>query len=389
MKKSLYMTTALAAASVLALGATDAMAAEKAKKMQIKVSGSFKSLVGYSKQSGSFESTASSTARTGYDQLNIVNDSEIHFKGTTKLDNGISVSVVIQLEGDQDEANLTGGNGNDNAVDESYVKLTGGFGDVRIGSTKAAGFVLKHAAPMAGAIAVESPDSNNFIVRPAALGSNPGRNTLSNAHVGTHIGGGDGMKIVYITPKFSGFRVGASFEPSNANTTNPAAVGGTAGTERQTYDIIASYENKLGSVDLKADIGYWEVHSTAATSIKSWRAGALLGFGAVTVGASFKDTADLDSGITAGANEAFAVGAQYATGPFTVGVKYLNVTSPQTTAVNGDDEVTKVAIGGSYTMGPGVSLVGTIMHVDWDDETTADANNNSGWAAIGGVKVAF
>jgi hypothetical protein len=32
MKKSLYMTTALAAAGVLAFGATDVIAAEKAKK---------------------------------------------------------------------------------------------------------------------------------------------------------------------------------------------------------------------------------------------------------------------------------------------------------------------------------------------------------------------
>jgi outer membrane protein OmpU len=390
MKKSLYMTTALAAASVLALGATDAMAAEKAKKMEVKISGSFTSLVGFTRQNGSFESTASSTARTGYDSFNIVNNSEIHFRGTSKLDNGIAVSVIVQLETDQSEAggghtsNAANGSVN-NTIDESYVKLTGGFGDVRIGNTKAASFVLKHGAPLGGAIALENPDTNNWIVRPGAV--NP--SSLSNGTVGTNIGGGDDMKFVYISPKFSGFRLGGSYTPSNSEADTPAAVGGTAGTDTQTYDAMVSYESKLGSVDLKADLGYFEVHGTAATSQKAWRTGISLGFGAITVGGSYQDRDNIDSGQTNLANEAFGVGAQYKTGPFAVGVKYFNVASPQSAAVAGDDEVTKIAVGGSYTMGPGISLVGTIVHVDWDEETTADANNNDGWAAIGGIKVSF
>ncbi len=383
MKKSLYMTTALAAASVLALGATDAMAAEKAKKMSVSVSGAFKSMIGFAKQNGSYESTAASTARVGYDSLNLVNDSEIHFKGTSKLDNGISVSIVVQMESDQSEADNAA-----NDIDESYVKLTGGFGDIRLGTTKTATFVLKHGAPLGGAIALENPDTNNWIVRPAAIGTN-GAGSMSNGNVSTHIGGGDSMRLVYITPKFSGFRVGASYTPSNNEGDLPAAVGGTAGTERQTYDAIVSYENKLGSVNLKADVAYWETHATAANSLKAWRGGLSLGFGAITVGGSYKSQDDLDTLQTGNGLEAFAVGAQYKSGPFAVGVKYFNLTSPQSTAVAGDDEMTKIAIGGSYTMGPGISLVGTIVHVDWDEETTADANNNDGWAAIGGVTVAF
>ena len=53
MKKHLYMTTALAAASVLAFGATDAMAAEKAKAaepIKIAVGGFFNTMIGFSEQ---------------------------------------------------------------------------------------------------------------------------------------------------------------------------------------------------------------------------------------------------------------------------------------------------------------------------------------------------
>ncbi|MBT4940723.1 MAG: porin [Rhodospirillaceae bacterium] len=374
MKKSLYMTTALAAAGVLAFGATDAMAAEKAKKMQIKVSGSMKSLIGFASNSGSYETTASNTSRTHYDAFNIVNDSEVHFKGTTKLDNGISVSVVIQLETDQKN--------NGTQVDETYVKLTGGFGDIRIGSQKAATFTLKHAAPLGGAIALGNPDTNNWIIKPSAVANAIKQNS-------THIGGGDNMKLLYITPKFSGFRVGASYEPSSANADTMPAVGGTAGTEAQSFDAIVSYENKLGSVNVKADVAYFEKHGNAATSTTNWRGGVLLGFGAITVGGSYKETKDADTSQSANAAEVFDAGVSYKSGPFGVGVQYFNATTPQTAAVSGDDEVTKIALGGSYTMGPGVSLVGTVVHVDWDDETTADSSNNSGWAAIGGIKVSF
>jgi hypothetical protein len=49
MKKSLYLTSALVAASVLALGSTDTMAGShsKAKKMSMGISGSYKAMVGF------------------------------------------------------------------------------------------------------------------------------------------------------------------------------------------------------------------------------------------------------------------------------------------------------------------------------------------------------
>ena len=377
MKKSLYMTTALAAASVLALGATDATAAEmKAKKMSVGVSGSFKSLVGFAKQGGSFESTSNGTSRTGYDAINMINDSEVHVKGTTKLDNGIAVSVVVQFE--TDVVN------NGSQIDESYVKLTGGFGDVRLGNTKNSSFTLKHSGPLPGAIGLENPDSNAWVVRPAAL------STLSNAIVSTHHGAGDAMRIVYYTPKFNGFRAGASYTPSNTSSADtPAAVGGNGGVESQSFDAVVAYENKLGSTDVKADIGYAETYGNAASSTRGWRGGLSLGFGAITVGGSYKEVEDTDTTSTAKAHDAFGAGIQYASGPMKIGAKYFKIATDQSAAVAGSDEGTKIALGGSYTMGPGVDLVGTIVHVDWADELSTDGNNNDGWAAIGGIKVSF
>jgi outer membrane protein OmpU len=86
---------------------------------------------------------------------------------------------------------------------------------------------------------------------------------------------------------------------------------------------------------------------------------------------------------------AFDAGITYASGPWAVGVNYLNVAAPKSTAVQGDDESTQIFLGASYKIGPGIELLGNVFHVDWDDETTADANNNDGWGVLAGISVAF
>jgi predicted porin len=379
MKKVLFSTTALAAASVLALSATDVQAAGhtggKAKPLSIKVGGFMTAMVGFSEQSGSFESTTNATSRVGYDSFNQWNDSEIYFRGTTKLDNGVSASVTIQIEADQ--AN------NGTQVDESYLKLTGGFGDVRLGSTKKAGFVLSHGAPRVGNLPLTNNDTNNWIVKP----------DNNNAMNFTNTAGADSMSVVYISPKISGLRLGLTYVASSSTANTPPAVGGNAGTDNQIYDAIVSYEDKVGSMDLKADVGYMEQHGIANSSFSFWRGGIVVGFGAVSVGGAYKAQSDIDTGKGGTANsdesEVYEIGISYASGPFKVSATYLHGEQPLASATQGEDEVDKFQIGGQYNMGPGVDLQGSLTYVDWNDETTADANNNDGWAVVGGVKVSF
>ena len=371
MKKSLFLTTALVAAGTLALGAGDAAA-----KMKVGLSGAFKTKVGISKQNSSFESTTSSTSRAGYDSLDIKNDSEVHVKGSTKA-NGMTISINIQIESDVEDA---GG------IDESYMKVTGGFGDIRLGSVDVGTQTLKHGAPGGvGAIPVGAGDEPQWIIAPAAI--------AGAAKVGTNPGGGDNMRIVYISPKMNGFRVGGSYTPSTTTGKNMPATGGNAGTELQMYDGIVSFENKMGGMNLKADVGYWEKHGTAAASMSAWRTGINLGFGNVTVGTSYMKSKDMDSNgdtNTANANEVWDIGFSYKLNKTTsIGATHINAKSAQSAAVAGDDKSQRTQFGVGHSLGNGVSAGFTILHVKWDDETTADANNNDGWAGVGSLKVAF
>ncbi|MFL2782959.1 MAG: porin [Rhodospirillales bacterium] len=373
MKKSLYLSTALAAASVLAFGSADA----NAKKIKIGLGGFLTSYIGYAEQDGSFESTADATTRVGYDSINIITDTEVYFKGGTKLDNGVGVNVVIQLEGDA----VSGG-----AVDETYVKLTGGFGDVRLGATKAAGSVLKHNAPNSGLLSFNGGDVENWIVQPAG-------SSLSSSQ-GTNIGGSDALKMVYITPKINGFRIGATYVPSTTTADTMPATGGTDGTETQVYDIMASYEQKLGGANLEADVGMWREQGTAANSIDGRRFGVNIGFGAITIGGSILNEDAVDSGQSILATnpdvEAMDIGISYEMSSSTsASLTFMNAQKDNASGTAGEDSVTKLGLGLEHSMGSGVDFVATIAQVDWEDETTDDANNNDGWLAVAGISVGF
>src|SRR5688572_27746726 len=57
-------------------------------------------------------------------------DAEIHFSGSTVLDNGLEVGAGVELEGE--DSGATGGN---DQIDEAWIYFSGGFGEVRMGST--------------------------------------------------------------------------------------------------------------------------------------------------------------------------------------------------------------------------------------------------------------
>jgi outer membrane protein OmpU len=281
------------------------------------------------------------------------------------------------------ETDPSGGNG---SIDESYAKFTGGFGDIRIGSTKAAGSVLKHNAPNSGLLSFNGGDVENFIIQPAG-------SSLSSSQ-GTNIGGSDAMKLVYITPKMNGLRVGASYVPSTTSTDAMPATGGTDGTETQIYDLVVSYENKLGTMELEADLNMWREQGTAANSIDGKRFGVNIGFGAITIGGSVLNEDAVDSGQSILATnpdvEAMDVGISYQMSPSTSALlTFRNAKKDNASGTAGEDSVTKVGLGLEHSLGSGVDFVASIAQVEWEDETTDDANNNDGWLAVAGISVGF
>ncbi|MBN07564.1 MAG: hypothetical protein CMM45_07015 [Rhodospirillaceae bacterium] len=377
MKKALYSTSALVAAGALALVASDASA--QAKKISMSVGGYFNTFAGFSQQESSFENdTATAGLEVGYDAFNVVNDSEVYFKGSTKLDNGVGVSVTVQLETDQS-------NGSD--IDESYATLTGGFGSILLGSTKGSTIKKHVGAPAVGGLALTTLDHHNWIIRPSAVGG-------ATFSTGTTAGASDAMKVVYLSPKIAGgIELGASYTPSSTNSDAMPATGGDSGTESQMWDAVVKYSGKMGGSSVNANVGYGETQGTAANSTQFIRTGVNMTAGGATIGFSYKDISNQATGIEGTANSdeqtSYNIGIKYAAGGYTVGLAYGHSELPLASSTQGDDELDKYILGIERGLGAGVTLTGQLAYVDYSDETTNDSNNNNGWALVGGVKVAF
>jgi hypothetical protein len=391
MKKSLYLTSALVAASVLALGSTDSMAAGKALK--VGVSGSYKSVVGYAKSaSGFITSSGVGTANTGYNTVDVKTDSEVHFKASGTTDSGMKVGVGIELESDQASSATP--------IDGSYLTLGGGFGNIMLGSSGAAAAVLSVNAPSAGAIGIFGGDSHSWIPRPDAV------SVATTA--GANIGGGDRAKIRWTSPSFSGFTAGGSYQPDGTADNAMPSNGGNAGTDASQVDVALKYAGKMGANAVSASVGWWAVDApttaaNASTSTEAYSLGASTTMGAFTVGVGYKEVSTTGKALTTATTgpssisgtatsddeEVVNVGVAWTQGKTTLALNYFKSEMELATGTEGEDSLTKWTLGAKYGMGPGIDFVGSVQNVAWGDEGDLAVNNNKGTAFVGGVSVKF
>ena len=131
MRKRLLGTTTLATLGILAYGVTGGEA-NAAEPISIEVGGFF----------GSVMTARDQSDHAGLREFDVDTSGEIQFKGSTTLDNGLTVGVRIEYE-----AHNQGGGGS--IVDERYLTLDGGFGQLKLGSDDSAAYSMHYQAPVA------------------------------------------------------------------------------------------------------------------------------------------------------------------------------------------------------------------------------------------------
>jgi len=368
MKKFLLSTTALAVAGVLTFG-SDANAA--AKPIKIAVGGFMTTEWGLGDNEGSFETggvsgTGTSNKRSAF---NNVQDSEILFSGSTKLDSGITLSINIQLEGDQARAGI---------IDESYMKLTGSFGDLRLGSTTGTNSVLKHTAPYVG-VSPDGGGSDNYITVPAAVTAGNSTNVASS---------GDANKIAYISPRVGGLAVGLSYTPSVTNADAAPTTGGNAADGGEVLEAALSYETTVGTSSVGADIGV----ENRSNGTHAYRAGVKVTAGGISAGGSVFKRHDNNGDRTATTTDlnanSYDLGVSYVMGAYTFGV--AKAYGERSDGAGTEDTESKWSAGMSYAIDTGVTGTLTYIKADYDDGAAGAAgDDNNGHALIGQLKVSF
>jgi hypothetical protein len=231
MKKVLLGTTALVAAGAFAgIGAVQAQ--DMMEPVSVGVGGYYKAAIGF----------ASGSAAKDVQSPSIGQDIEIIVGGSTTLDNGLTVGVQANIEGNTQSSDKEHEGSDIGAVDERWIYFSGSFGDIQLGSIESASQQLTNFAPNAASnFGVNSPF---FLFAP-------------DSYIATYddgIGAEDSAKLVYFSPSFNGFRVGASFAPGDAH---QGQYGGNAsGGMVDHTSIAAEYSVGFNGASIRAMIGH-------------------------------------------------------------------------------------------------------------------------------------
>jgi len=376
MKKLILGSSALVGVATLAAGA------EGSDGIKLEVGGFFQTV---------FQGVINSHNVKGLDsfgalrnETRFVHNAEIHFKGETTLDNGLTVGAQVELEGEDASTGFGpdvdgDGTGDGDQIDKSFVYWSGGFGRVSIGSQD---------GPI-GACPVFPPGATaNFSAfSPASWGSNDpiGSNSVCTDTVS------NSQSLKYTTPNFAGFQLALAYQPSNnAETYGQAGVNG-AGTPTHPDGSAAhnfaayvtySYAGDGWGMDWGGG-GSWQGkfnHGDGANDGKSanYQSALTFSFGGFAVGGIaeyYSIGGDDNNAWVAGG------GASYGADAWTVGVQgshghYHGTGLAFGADPNGSRNLDRVILTSSYQLAPGVLLDAEVGYTWFHDSGSFSAANN-------------
>ena len=374
MKKVLLGSTAIVAAGMIAA----VPSADAASKMKLSVGGYMEQWVGFTSQDDG--------VAQDYSGFSTVSDGEIHFKGKTKLDNGITVGVNVQLEAQQ------GGD----QIDEQYMTVSGGFGQIIIGDENSAMYKM-HYAPSDFGIGTNSGDVTSWN---KPVSDAEGDSIAMGGHYRAPFGAtyiepnavNDSAKISYFTPRVSGFQLGLSYAPDGSQDNNGLPNRDTANTD---YIMVgANFVQKMGGMSVGISGGYGTVTDAAAGGVEpeATSFGIKMGMGGVSAGVAYANYSDHGNADAEGIN----AGIAYSSGPMGVSVNYYHGekdgNNGDAATLNNQAERDVIHLSAKYAMGPGVTLAGTLGHAVYssdDADLDNSVNESASTYVVMGLKVGF
>lgn len=308
------------------------------------------------------------------------NDAEIHFDGSTVLDNGMEVGARVELEGE-----TTG-----DQIDEAWVYFSGGFGEFRVGSQDDA-LVGSCILPPGGTDNFSAFSPNQWGANVDTFASGFPALTSNAACVGVD-DKEDAQKLVYITPSFGGFQLALSYTPNGGDETHGDGVGPHIGMplngdEESRHNVAAyatySYEGDGWGLTAGGG-GSFEGHVEQSVGPdrdeQSFYQGALnLSFGQFSVGGVFEYFDDLvafDDG--GGEADAWVAGGglAYTLDAWTFGAQYSHQLADIDPG-SSDFTMDRAVLTANYALGPGINIDGEVGYtwIDSDPETTIDGDD--------------
>jgi outer membrane protein OmpU len=312
----------------------------------------------------------------------LFSDAEIHFDGSTVLDNGLEVGARVELEGED--------NSGSDQIDEAWIYFSGGFGEVRMGSTDDA---------LAGACILPPGGTTNFSAfSPNQWGANndlfaAGFPALtSNAACVGVDDREDAQKLVYISPSFGGFQLNLSYTPNGGDERHGDGVGPHIGMptnadeeSRHNFSAYGTYSYEGEGWGLAAGAGgsfEGQVEQSPGPDRDEqqfYQAGLNLTFGQFAVGGTFEyynNLVDFDVGDKVDAWVAGG-GVAYTMDAWTFGAQYSHQLADADGGDFDDFTMDRAVLTANYALGPGIDLDGEVGYtwIDTDPETADNVDD--------------
>ncbi|QQS10515.1 MAG: porin [Rhodospirillales bacterium] len=411
MKKALLGTTALVAGGLMA--APSAFAADPIK---LELRGYMQSMITVGHVD---RDVVGGTTGQSYRPENFRYEGEIWFTGTTKLDNGTSIGIRVELEGWSQNPGVSAANptGTADQLDHEYIFAFGDWGRIEFGGNDSVSYNMQYSSPSA-LLGWGFNDHNfNHFGAGFAAANNAGRggNILGTGAAQNAGFSGDANKLNYYTPRFAGFQFGLGYTPSfgvGAIVSCNSRAGGANHPNcprnqnlwHNGIDVSANYLNKFGDVSVALygayatagfDRGAAGTGGAAAPSIfgryKTWAAGAQIGFSGFTLGGGLgRDNQGLRG---SNATNWYTASLMYETGPWQLSAGWWGgrnkdgngVAGAQNAA--GKDKLDYFELGANYALSPGIKLTGgALMYMGSGQSKSEKADS---WAIVFGTALTF
>jgi predicted porin len=338
-------------------------------------------------------------------------DNIVRFDGSTKLDNGLTVGVSVQMRGLNQTP--TAGSSPDlvtptpDQVKRDYGFIRGSFGEFRIGDDDDARRQKAMTAPIAGGGALFGANTPDFWYAniPGGL-TNTTMKTISTVKRVS--------RLLYYTPTIAGFSFAASYAPGGEkagdNFNNPVltATNGVNAINNEV-SLAGSYTGKFGDFSLDAYVGGSSGHRVRAAPAgnqmtgrdnpSAIAGGAVVGVGPFKFGGAYEYLRDRDLALVGGGHQTrntWDVGGEYIIGPFSVSLDWSRGIYSN---LNGNSSAIMdwVSLTGDYVLGPGISLGAAVNYTDYKTSgaspagtaDTSTLNPYSGLALIAGLAIGF
>ena len=241
-------------------------------------------------------------------------------------------------------------------IDESWIKLGGGWGNVVIGADDAPSGSVRDAYDVAaGSGGVDGYWMDN-------VADNVGDAGLPG------LGNGDSNKIAYYSPDFSGFSFGVSYTPKNGSEGPTVAATSTNEIEDQ-IDAIISYNGSFDDVTFGLDAAYstgsYETEgsvNSGTEDLKAYHIGGVVTVSGFSIGAGYSDHGDSGTakGIRGSDKSSYNLGVKYNLNGVNVSATYTSGTAnagvATGTLVGSDDTFKAWSIGADYVVADGLGV---------------------------------